>query len=155
MPTNRANPLTLWRQYVSKTVKALERSLTSYHSVCRKICWQQISKSSDEIRLVNKTHHFTWHSRSKEFFMWSMYIEIYLCNRIGRREGWGCWGDGLTSWDPHTKHLWSSTSSGVWQYLHTGQLQQRGKNKIMCLLKYTIWKNIGTLIKTFIFIAHS
>ena len=30
----------------------------------------------------------------------------------------------LTSVDSHSKHFWSTAGSGVWQYLHTGQLKK-------------------------------
>lgn len=33
----------------------------------------------------------------------------------------------VTSWTPHSKHLFSSTGSGVWQYLQTGHLETEDK----------------------------
>lgn len=35
------------------------------------------------------------------------------------------WTRFVTSCTPHSKHLFSSTGSGVWQYLHTGHLRNR------------------------------
>lgn len=34
----------------------------------------------------------------------------------------------LTSWTPHSKHLFSSTGSGVWQYRQTGHLSKTPKD---------------------------
>ena len=34
-----------------------------------------------------------------------------------------------TSFESHSKHLFPSTGCGVWQYLHTGQLGNKSKQK--------------------------